>query len=372
MPAIINNSLSINKPMEFVRPTESQMQNACDPVTFGMVETHEDAVPTQQVNENYAWLAYLINGSASRRFRNAIVVQVDDGNECKFRFKIGDQANLVPVTIDGTPCCVKLPEMEGRSFYADMMEICTEDCMDSDRMFMLQQISGQQLNMQPNVLDLKGTDAYQRRIDLLRRVEVFQFAREVLFGEKDVFGDGLTPALGIQELLSHASVVNQDGTNLIGAILAVDCFLKAFPGDWLVLGNRFAIDALNTTLDQIRTETGRSLLTGLKTGTVDMYDLHDDWTSDLVLLNLDHVGIMGNNLRLDPNASTIETEQTIRDDQSLGACKTICNRIRRRFAVVTDDYNSVIRITNVALPVECLPVVGRIANRVGIETMLPR
>lgn len=374
MPTIHNPALTKTNSNGFFRPTMSQMQNACDPVTFGMSETHEDAQPTQAINENYAWLSALINGSASRRFQNAEVVKVDDGVDSKFRFKIGDQANLVPVGFEGTPCCVKLPEMEGRSFYTDLMQICTEDCMTDDDMFMLHQINGGALNKMPNVMKLKGTDAYERRLDLLRRMEVFQFAREVLFGESDVFvpEEGLLPAMGIQELLSHASVVNLDGANLVGALMTADCFLNAMGGNWLALGNRFAIDALNKALDTIKEQTGITLLRNLRTGTTDMYDLSDDWSSDLVLLNLDHVGIIGDNLSLNPNASVIETEQTTQDDQSIGACKTLCNRIRRRFAVATDDFNSIVRITNVALPAECLPVVGRLANRVGIQTPIDR
>lgn len=374
MSIILNPALAKTNTAGYFRPTQAQMQNACDPVTFGMSETHEDAQPTQAINENYAWLAALIAGSASRRFRNAETVMVDDGVSCKLRFKIGDQANLTPVGFEGTPCCVKLPEMEGRSFYTDLMQICTEDCMTDDDMFMLHTISGGALSKMPNVMKLKGSNAYQRRLDLLRRMEVFQFARQVLFGERDVFvpEEGLLPSMGIQELLSHASVVNLDGSNLIGALLTTDCFLKAMNGNWLILGNRFAIDALNKALDTIKEQTGITLLGNAKTGVTDMYDLSDDWKSDLVLLNLDHVGIIGDNLSLNPNASVIETEQTIQDDQSIGACKTLCNRIRRRFAVATDDFNSIVRITNVALPVECLPVVGRLANRVGIQTPIDR
>lgn len=356
---------------EKIQYSVDRMMNFCDPASFGVGEDDSGTQATMDLQEDYSWLVRLFNGGASRRALTNMTVAEDCATGEK-RFRIGTQGNLVPATMEGTPCCVKLPSMEGRQRFATVDTWCVEDCLTEKDIYWLTQQKGSQLSLKANVAKLKGNDEYQRRLDLLRRTAMFQMARQYLFGEAGVFGDNLLPFHGVQELLSQASTVNIDGTNLVTAIEQIDCFTRSFRGDWIAIGNQFAIDAFNRTLAEIQTMTGVSMLGNIEAYDVSMLDIDEDMTSDLILLNLDHVGAIADNSSLNPYAHEIEEDINYQDDMSLGACKTVCSRVRGIGSVFTDDYNSVIRVSNLAVPTACLPFIGRIANRVGVETILPR
>lgn len=381
MPTIVNPSLSATATQVLpgnLRFDVSTMERTVSPVMsvdvekFGRGEDLSDTKPTQKIHENYEWLARIWNGAASQRVMNTMRIVEDD--EGKPRIFVGRQANLVPVRDEGTLCCVKMPTMEGRAFYTNVKQFCVEDCLNDDDIFYLLNIGAPELNLQANPLGLKGTNAYQRRIEMLRRTFVFQMARQFLFGETDVAGDNLLPFTGIQELLTHASVVNLDGTNLVGVIHTISCYINMLKGDWIVLGNQFGLQQFNKQRAQIKQVMGEDLLGEIDQYDVSLMDVNDDLTSDLIFLNLDHVGAIVGQKTLNPNARELETEQDILDEPitSQGSCKVICNRIRERGGMFTDDFNSVIRVTNVGVPTECLPVIGRLLNNVGVETILPR
>lgn len=342
------------------------------PEKFGKGEDFSDTKPTQKLHESFEWLSAIFNGGASTRVMSTMRM-VEDEN-CAPRIFVGRQANLVPTRDPGTLCCVKMPTMEGRAFYTNVKEFCVEDCLNSDDIFYLINVSAPELNLQANPLGLKGANAYQRRLDLLRRTFIFQMARQFLFGETDVAGDNLLPFTGVQELLTHASVVNLDGTNLVGVIHTISCFTDMIKGDWIVLGNQFALQQFNKQRAQIKAVMGTDLLGSIRQFDVSLMDVNDDLTSDLIFLNLDHVGAIVGQKTLNPMARELETEQDVLDEPitSAGSCKVLCNRIRERGGMFTDDFNSVIRVTNVGVPSECLPVIGRLLNNVGVETILPR
>lgn len=342
------------------------------PEKFGKGEDLSDTKPTQKLHESFEWLSAIFNGGASNRVMSTMKI-VEDEN-CAPRIFVGRQANLVPTRDPGTLCCVKMPTMEGRAFYTNVKQFCVEDCLNEDDIFYLVNVGAPELNLQANPLGLKGTNSYQRRLDLLRRTFIFQMARQFLFGETDVAGDNLLPFTGVQELLTHASVVNLDGTNLVGVIHTISCFTNMLKGDWIVLGNQFALQQFNKQRAQIKAVMGTDLLSGIRQFDVSLMDVNDDLTSDLIFLNLDHVGAIVGQKTLNPMARELETEQDILDEPitSAGSCKVLCNRIRERGGMFTDDFNSVIRVTNVGVPSECLPVIGRLLNNVGVETILPR
>lgn len=372
---LVSATASVDVDKNNIRVDNASAQMACDPVTFGWGTDHSGTQPTQTIADDYAWLAALINSPASRRFAAAPIVQVSDPDtgKCENKRLVGQQANLVPVNIEGTPCCVKLPEMEGRGFYAGISQVCVEDCLTDDEIYWLQETSGAQLSNNANVLALKGTDLYQRRIDLLKKVFWFQFAREVAFAKKDTYGDGLTPAVGIQDHMSRASTMHFDGTNLIGAIKMAQCFMDmSTNGKWMVLGNKFGISTLNKTLNELFAQTGEHYFSGVRVAESPIFDMSDTFTSSLWFINLEHTGIIVTNGSLNPNTLSVETTQTVQDDASLGACKAICNRVRDRFEVAKDDFNAIFAIDNIATPSACLGLIGRFANQVGVKTLLDR
>lgn len=378
MATIVNTSLNTEPRLGNLRYNLSTMERSVNPVMsvdvekFGKGEDLSDTKPTQKIHESFEWLSAIFNGAASNRVMNTMRI-VEDEN-CAPRIFVGRQANLVPTRDPGTLCCVKMPTMEGRAFYTNVKQFCVEDALNDDDIFYLINTGMPELNLQANPLGLKGTNAYQRRLEMLRRTFIFQMARQFLFGETDVAGDNLLPFTGIQELLSHASVVNLDGTNLVGVIHTISCFTDMLKGDWIVLGNQFALKQFNKQRAQIKAVMGEDLLSGIRQFDVSLMDVNDDLESDLIFLNLDHVGAIVGQKTLNPMARELETEQDIKDEPitTQGACKVIVNRIRERGGMFTDDFNSVIRVTNVGVPTECLPVIGRLLNNVGVETILPR
>jgi len=312
------------------------------------------------------WMDALASGAAARRVKSVLEYKEDCTTGDGY-IVIGKEAYTTLPEDTGGACCYRPSlEMEAKQYLAKPARICMERCYTEDELDTLK--DRKVLPIDANPLALTGTNWYERDIQEFSNLATMFLERTVALGQKDISAPLLRPFPGLLDVINKESTITLDGSNLLSTIKTIDCTDSFVQGDWLVLGNAIGIKAFNQAMATFSEKAGYT--PGFKYQTQEfksaIFSL-ESMTTELWILDLNKVGLI-----LDGAPTFNLNELTARETYSdSDPCYQVCVQFKRRGFVFSTGLNSVFRVQNVGVGVDCASVIGRFAPLANQFTLIP-
>ncbi len=267
-----------------------------------------------------------------------------------------------PLDDAGGTCCVQGPGTQACQHAQELNFFCVYDCVEN--------IMDVLMEDEPIVGSNDLQSPYKATNDSLNDMRVkklgidyrFYFARNIILGNLTSDGGGLRPFVGLVEAMLNPAVASFTGSAGISrAISAIECRIQALggAGNWIMVGNPITLTSIKRQLEATSGNStlpsGWSLVNGYPsyggiTPVASQFMPVDLATGlgEVVLIDLNRVG-----LKLVRPLEQPRIFEDINNTNSTPNCGEKCVYLYNAGAIVTNDYNGIIRIPNVAIDSAC-------------------